>query len=182
MDPSNNISLPNSAAEMNDILDIEGIVMPQTQIALYVIAGVVLLALLIWLSVRLVKWWNARRKLGEEVLKPLVKALRELDRLKQQKFLERGEFRKYYFFASEILRRFIEEEHGYRALEKTTQEIVHDWESRSMPFDTQRILNFLNESDQVKFADVVYPMEQMQSLVGVLEKILKDAEKKAVSA
>lgn len=180
MDKTQNIpeNLPSSIAEMTDILDIEPAYLPPADFFWWIVLGVVAFLFLLWLVIKLAVYLKSRRQLGEEVLSPSTKALKELERLKQQRFLEQGEVRKHYFFASEILRRFLEEEHGYNALEKTTPEITKDWESTDFEFDKQAILSLLNEADRVKFSNQVYPMEKMGNLVSEIQQLIRQSLKK----
>lgn len=141
---------------MKDIFDIEGIVhFPWT--AIFTLVAVTVGALfLLALVIFLLKWWAKKKEQSrlEELLPPHKKAFLELDRLEKQGLLEKGEFRKYYTFLSEIFRRYLEDRFGYPALEKTTYEILPDLKQK---MDFSRSLkdmaeNFLRNSDLVKFA------------------------------
>ena|SRR3990167_8005996 len=141
---------------MMDILDIEGITrFPWTAIlTLLAVAGGALV--LLTLFILLLRWWAKKRELGrsEELLPPHRQALLELDRLERQGFLEKGEFRKYYTFLSEIFRRYLEERYGYPALEKTTSEMMPDL-TQKMEFSKplgDLAETFLKQADLVKFA------------------------------
>ena len=141
---------------MQDILDIEGIVhFPWAKIwALLAFFGgaLILLALLV-----LILRWRAKRKGRgdpDELLPPHKRAFLELDRLDRKGLLEKGEFRKYVFFLSEIFRRYLEERYAYPALEKTTNEMAPDF-TRKMGFSkplSELAEGFFRRTDLIKFA------------------------------
>lgn len=144
----------NHPPAMNDILDIAGIFhsplvkILEIGILIFLILASVLVLLVI------IRRFQRRRALGDDHLSPSQKAFLEIERLKQQKFLERGDFRRYYFFLSEIFRRYLFERFTYPALEKTTPEILSDLQI--FPSFQQSFLpqvdELLKTTDQVKFA------------------------------
>lgn len=144
-----------SLEQMTDILDIEGIILlPWKTIALYTLPLLILLGLglVVWAFLKFLR----RRKLSGagRHLSPAEQALWELARLEQQQLVQKGEFKKYYFFLSEIFRRYLEERFQYPAIDKTTDEIlpyvVHDLPVQP---DVKTILeDFLRGTDLVKFS------------------------------
>lgn len=143
--------------EMTDVLDIEEIIsFPWDEF--FLIAGLILLVLiLVIVGYTLIRWWWRRRahENRDELLPPHKKVFLELERLEKQKFVEREDFRKYFYFLSEIFRRYIEERFGYPALEKTTNEILPDLISQlGLPDNLEKIAeNFLSNADLVKFGN-----------------------------
>src|SRR4029434_9999448 len=84
-------------------------------------------------------------------------ALRALDELEGLKLLERGQFRKYYFRLSEILRVFLQDEINLPAVDATTEEIrPHLKEDPSLsPEEHASVEGRRVEMDLVKFAKLV---------------------------
>ncbi len=160
----------NSPA-MTDILDIQGIL--HSPLIKILKIGFLVFLILVSLLVLLVLIQRVRRRraLGDDHLSPSQKAFLEIERLKQQKFLERGDFRRYYFFLSEIFRRYLFERFAYPALEKTTLEILSDLPA--FPSFQQSFLpqvdELLKTTDQVKFAG---EMTTANAAHGVTEKII----------
>lgn len=154
----------SSPSPMTDILDIDGLLsFPHLKLL-----GLLLIILLVF-SIIFVLFLFIRRILksrnrGEETLLAHEKAFLEMERLDKQGLIERGEFRKYSFFASEIYRRYIEEQFHYPALEKTTPEFVFDLSRQSFlspPFDKEA-KTILMEADSIKFAGVIPTMEELK--------------------
>lgn len=155
-EPAPEPALP-TVDEMTDILDIEEIFsFPWDEV--FLISGITLLILiLLVVAYYLIRWWFRRRALEnrDELLPPHEKVFLELERLEKQKFLERGDFRKYFYFLSEIFRRYLFERFGYPALEKTTYEISPDFNLRmGLPDELGSMAkSFLNNADLVKFGN-----------------------------
>lgn len=161
---------------MTDILDIEEIVVFSLQKWIWFALILVLVLLAGFFVWRFVRWWFERKRLGEERLSPTAKALLEIERLKKQELAQKGELRKFYFFASEILRRYLEEQFNYPALEKTTPEFEHDLGRTKillppLAFEAKRLLE---EADSVKFASRRPPLHETDDYLGRLVKIVSE--------
>jgi hypothetical protein len=178
-----------SPDQMQDILDIEGLIRFPWDKLFHWILLVLLLALIAGLAIIFYKWWKKRRSISsaDDHLLPHEKVFLEIDRLRKQKLLERGEHRKYYFFLSEILRRYIWESFHYPAPDKTTPEILPDLTSIFHDPDLQQLASgFLKRADLVKFANFTPSLEEgvkdtedLLSLVRISVERLKEASKKA---
>ncbi len=148
MDPS------SSPQEMTDILDIEGVIGFPWGTLLWILALVGLLLVAFFLIRFFIK--RRQNKIAKS-LTPTARVQFELDQLDRQQFLERGDFRKFYFFLSEIFRRYVQDSYGYPAIDKTTGEItrellpVIDLDSS----EKEQAQTFLERSDQVKFANQI---------------------------
>ncbi len=165
---------PASDIKMTDILDIEDILVFPLQKWIFftlILALVLGASLAIWL---LVRRWLKRQRLGEERLSPRAKALLEIERLKKQELARKGEVRKFYFFASEILRRYLEEQFAYPALEKTTPEFESDLDSKKIlsPPLALDAKSLLEEADQVKFASRRPPLQETDDYLKRLVTII----------
>lgn len=99
----------------------------------------------------------------------------ELERLKNEGFLEERNHKEYYSGLSDILRRYLERRFGVEAHEKTSSEIRADLEKKMFEKDLMRMIGeVLDESDLVKFAKFAPGHE----LAGKLEKLILDVVEK----
>ena len=81
-------------------------------------------------------------------------ALRELDRLREEKLWQRSEFKTYYTRLTEIIRQYIERRYGIPAMEMTSYEILDAWKLEEQPEEdlAAQLNRLLNLADLVKFA------------------------------
>lgn len=80
-------------------------------------------------------------------------ALEELEKIKEEKLWQQGNFKLYYTRLSDTLRSYISQRWGFDAMEKTTDEIMHSAFSQQLNNDNfTRIKNTLVISDLAKFA------------------------------
>ena len=173
-----------SVDQMTDILDIEPI-LPAPYRYLFDHGGTILIVLL---AIALMIWLLKRpRKVKptnpEEMLSPWDKALLEIKKLEQQKLLEKGDYRKFYFFISEIFRRYLDERFHYPAIDKTTSEISRELTGLSFAKqDEGRINNFLSQGDQIKFANASSTINQAKEdsewLVSFIQKSIPQVDEK----
>jgi len=116
--------------------------------------------------------WIAHRVIGGRaaVVQPRVTAptdyRREFLRIEGMGLLERGAVKLYYTHLSDVLRRFLEERLGVDALERTTQEIAVDLQFHQLLDEKlcQKILEFLQAADLVKFARADPAMAQAKAM------------------
>lgn len=84
---------------------------------------------------------------------PYEQAMKSLKDLDSSGLLEKGEIKEYYVKLSDILRRYIEDEHSIPALESTTDELMNSAYSIEISEETRnKMRELLRESDFVKFA------------------------------
>ncbi len=154
--------------QMTDILDLK----PLLSVEMW---GVFLFLFLLLLLFALLLWRVWRRRTPKPVLPPpppLLSpkeiALRDLEELDRLNLLEHGQFRKYYFRISEILRRFLQGEYGLAAEDATTEEIsqmLHKIQGSVLEsFKVENLHQMLIEMDLVKFAKVVPPRADVEGL------------------
>jgi hypothetical protein len=156
---SNPLALEVRSMEIDTTRAIYDIKMPYTApIRFSDIWPYVLIALLAGIVVLLVwKWLRDRRRKKRGFIPPRsaepahIYALRELDRLKEDKLWQNNQVKAYYTRLTEILRIYIEQRYIIRALEETTEEILHDL--RKVGFNDNRLYNKLE--DLLKMADLV---------------------------
>lgn len=114
-------------------------------------------AVAVWLAVRLGRRLIKRKKDLPEVIaaEPAhVIALRELERLKDDRLWQAGEIKKYYTRLTEILRKYLENRFSVYSLELTTSETLDALLRTGFKKDDTYVLlkSVLNGADLVKFA------------------------------
>ena len=120
---------------------------------LWILGGLVLVALIVWLVLR-------RRRRPRAAVVPIERirpahevALEALRRLELEHLPIDGKFEAFYVRLSEILRRYLEDGFGVAALEETTEEILFDLDRHGFDRLTlKQVGELCNESDLVKFA------------------------------
>ncbi len=95
-----------------------------------------------------------RRARPPPPLPPEVLALRELDRLDVDRWRAADRVKEYYYRLTEIVRVYIERKFGLAAPEMTTEEFLKTLSHRqtAVPYDRQRLAEFLMACDLVKYA------------------------------
>jgi hypothetical protein len=83
-----------------------------------------------------------------------VVALRELDRLREEKLWQRSEFKPYYTRLTDTIRRYMEKRYNIQAMEMTSYEILDTWKQSERPDNdlSAKLNRLLNLADLVKFA------------------------------
>lgn len=120
----------------------------------------VLLVLIIWLLIKLKKRKNGTAEIVEEKKIPAhIIAIENLNRLKEKKLLEKGEFKDFAAELSLIFRNFLEDRFNFPGAELPTEELKA--EIRERVTDTQTLENsdkLLEVTDFVKYAKFI-PLE-----------------------
>ena len=104
-------------------------------------------------------WWLRSRRAPEPAEPPLPPAewaLREMDRLEQDRLAERGEVEGFFVRLSDVVRTYVERRFSIAAPERTTQEFLRE-ASRHPDLrggHEQALGAFLRSADMVKFAAV----------------------------
>lgn len=103
-------------------------------------------------------WFRPRRRVmaAEVPLSPHVRALRELQRLRDGARTTEAQIEVFYVGTSQVLRAYLEERFGLRAPERTTEEFLRDLEGGDGLASAHRVEleRFLRQCDLVKFAGV----------------------------
>lgn len=103
-------------------------------------------------------WFRPRRRTmaAEVALPPHVRALRELQRLRDAARTTETQIDAFYVGTSQVLREYLEERFGLRAPERTTEEFLRDLEGGDALATAHRaeLERFLHQCDLVKFAGV----------------------------
>ncbi|OGL39702.1 MAG: hypothetical protein A3C43_05305 [Candidatus Schekmanbacteria bacterium RIFCSPHIGHO2_02_FULL_38_11] len=98
---------------------------------------------------------NRKKKTEAQIfIPPHEIAFRELTQLKEKRFLENGEYQKFYFAFSEIFRRYLEKRFLFPATERTSEEIIPLIQKTGIFPESHFLIgrDFLLTTDLVKFA------------------------------
>ncbi|MDH4136113.1 MAG: BatD family protein [Anaerolineae bacterium] len=88
-------------------------------------------------------------------------AYEELERIAGLKLIEQSRFKEYYTLTADCLRRYAEGIYGVPAMDRTTEEFhAALWRARVDGQQVRLLKDFLAESDLVKFAKYVPPVEE----------------------
>lgn len=118
---------------------------------------IIIVLLLVWYSIKYIKKRKNREPLFKAPVQsdpPHVTALRELNRLKSASLWQQGRTKEYHTRLTEILRIYIEERFGVKAMEQTSDEIIRDLRQKKEPDDklVKSLDNIFSVADLVKFA------------------------------
>jgi len=123
------------------------------------ILGVILIAAVIFLVIYSIKRKKKNKPFFALPVKPKeaphVIALRELDRIKNEKIWQKDKTKQYYSEVTDTLRNYIEERFEIRAMEETTDEILGNFRYRKDLLSEKSFTNLsqiLSLADLVKFA------------------------------
>lgn len=123
------------------------------------ILGIMLIAAIIFLVLYSIKRRKKNKPFFALPVKPKepahVIALRELDRIKNEKIWQKEKTKQYYSEVTDVLRNYIEERFEIRAMEETTDEILNNFRFRKDLLNEksfQNLSQILTVADLVKFA------------------------------
>ena len=114
-----------------------------------------ILALLLLAAAAAAYWWYRKRRVPAVVVPvvpvadPRERALRELQRIRDLRLIEHGEFKQHYFRVTEVLRIFAEANEPDWSTDLTTDELAPRLQRRP---DAALLLKLLRSADTVKFA------------------------------
>lgn len=133
------------------------------------LALIILCGLITWIILRRKK---KQKPIDEKyLLPPHVWALKELDKLQQEKLWQTGEVKNYYSRLTDIARTYIELRYKIPAMEKTTDELMSSMHKGMMKQSLKKELNeVLVLSDFVKFAKAQPDFIENENSI----KIIKD--------
>lgn len=103
-------------------------------------------------------WPGSRERIlknSSKIFEPAhIVALRELDKLKAQKLWQQKQTKEYYSRLTAIIRTYIEQQFGLRAMEETTAEIIKDIQNNNLEnkLNINDLQKLLSLADLVKFA------------------------------
>ena len=123
------------------------------------ILGIILIAAIIFLVLYSIKRRKKNKPFFSLPVKPKepphIIALRELDRIKEEKIWQKEKTKQYYSEVTDVLRNYIEDRFDIRAMEQTTDEIIQEFRYRKDLLSEKTLSNLsqiLLLADLVKFA------------------------------
>ncbi len=147
---------PDAASTGEDLLDVK----PPLELPVRSWRVVYVLLALLWLALfaYLVRRYLQRKKqvasAPEKPKEPLhLRATAALDALAKEDLPGRGEFKRYYFRLSEVVRGYLGELYGFEALESTTPELLAALRTRRTPgLPVAELVAFAEASDFIRYA------------------------------
>jgi len=134
-----------------------------------------LAGLVLALAILALLWFLARRRKRAGAAAPTVVvdlrppeeiAYEELERIAGLQLVGQGRFKEHYTLTADCLRRYAEGIYGIPAMDRTTEEFYAALRRARMDGQQVRLFkDFLDESDLVKFAKYVPPVEEAQEAV-----------------
>ena len=143
----------------------------------------ILYALAIIVFILLVIYFIRKRKKHEPIIKKKIKpkepanviALRELDKIKHEKYWQKGKVKYFHSIVTDVLRTYIENRFDIMAMEKTSQEIISSFTNNKLLDDDsfEKLKQILTLADFVKFAKYKpLPDDNEQSLNNAYKFVL----------
>jgi hypothetical protein len=118
-----------------------------------------------------------RRTLHERTLSPEARAQLELDRLLAENLLAQGQFKRFYYGLTGVVRRYFERGYALRATRQTTQEflsvIAND--ARVSAAERAALEQFLNAADAIKFAGIAATAVEAESATNHVRSLIAEA-------
>ncbi|MFC1620854.1 hypothetical protein ACFL2G_00985 [Candidatus Omnitrophota bacterium] len=138
---------------------------------------IILIALII-ASALIFIYLKKKRKTKEEVFvsprPPEEIAMEALRALLEMKLIEKGLIKEYYIRLSDIIRTYIEARFKIFALDRTTWELYQEMRIKKIERkETDRIRDFLEDCDIVKFAKYIPSRKEIQDAYLKAEEIVK---------
>lgn len=146
--------------------------------ALLTLAGIALLAAL-WPLCR-----RIRRTLHERTLSPEARARLELDRLLAENLVAQGQFKRFYYGLTGVVRRYFERGYALRATRQTTQEFLTAIaaDARVSTEERNALAQFLTVADAIKFAGIDATAAEAEAATRHVSTLLEQAATKRLSA
>jgi hypothetical protein len=100
-------------------------------------------------------------------------ALKAIDELLKQGFLENGQTKEFYIHISEIMRHYIEGRYFVHALEQTSSEILADIAAQELSLEHMQLLeDFFELSDFVKFAKYLPKTDENDKIIEAAKRFV----------
>lgn len=145
--------------------------------ALLTLAGIALLTALWPLCRRL------RRTLHERTLSPEARARLELDRLLAENLVAQGQFKRFYYGLTGVVRRYFERGYALRATRQTTQEFLTAIaaDTRVSSEERDALAQFLTAADAIKFAGIDATASEAEAATRHVSTLLEQAATKRLA-
>lgn len=144
---------------------------------LLALAGIALLAAL-WPLCR-----RIRRTLHERTLSPEARARLELDRLLAENLVAQGQFKRFYYGLTGVVRRYFERGYALRATRQTTQEFLTAIaaDTRVSSEERDALAQFLTAADAIKFAGIDATASEAEATTRHVSTLLEQAATKRLA-
>lgn len=153
--------LPDSMTDINDLK-------PQVQypnlVPLFVLLGLAAAGGLVWLGLRLYRRYRRIRLYGAPLPDPWDEALVALGQVPAEEWLGTGQFKRYYYTLSEILKRYLTRRFGFPAIDQTTTEIIRAMKVARIP-ERDGFGEFFRAADLVKYAKHLPPAAEAAAAI-----------------
>lgn len=144
---------------------------------LLTLTGIALLAAL-WPLCR-----RIRRTLHERTLSPEARARLELDRLLAENLVAQGQFKRFYYGLTGVVRRYFERGYALRATRQTTQEFLTAIaaDTRVSTEERDALAQFLTAADAIKFAGIDATASEAEAATRHVSTLLEQAATKRLA-
>ncbi len=141
---------------------------------LTIIFAILLIGLIYFLIKKLKKREKKEEepKIWEKEIDPIEFFEKELKRIKDSNYAEKGEFKGFYYDITEVLRKFFSIYYKKNYIDKTTYEFKRDFKEKIQEELKERIFSFLEFSDSVKFAKFNPTEDDIKQAIYFAEEIL----------
>jgi len=147
---------------------------------LYIIGGVLILAVILFFVLRLLKRRKAKPKSNKPVVKgpPLQWAMGQIDQLEKEGLVEDGKFKEFYTRLLDICRAYFDERLSTHAFQATSKELVDSLQSYLVRHQERSDLeSFANLSNYVKFAEHSPEVDKTKYAAHTARQTLNSIEK-----
>ena len=137
---------------------------------------ILLLLIFIYFLLRKLRKRKEKRKeprIWEKEIDPIEFLTKELNRIKRQDYIERQEFKTFYYDITEVLKNFFSIYYKKNYIDKTTFEFKKDFEEKIENELKEKIFSFLEFSDMVKFAKFRPNKDQVKEGIKLGDDILE---------
>ena len=146
------------------------VVMEEDYLLLYILAGLGAALLVVLLTLLARKLWAMRRPKPEPPPPPPRPAeevaYEKLNAIRESKLLVDGEFKEFHVRLSEAVREYIGNRYGFDSLELSSEELISALRRvRISKTEYELVLDFLGETDLVKFAKVLPTITESEDLL-----------------
>ncbi|MBX7148254.1 hypothetical protein K1X76_04160 [bacterium] len=162
--------LPQNAMEMKDILPPEDLISTSMPIWIWLLVALLLLVIVFYL------FKNIHKKIKAKTMSTEENILQSIPLYKKGLVEGSVSLKEAYFFLSQSLKQFLEEQSHFHATDMTSQEIEKFFKSTSnltAPLK-QELTIFLHYADGIKFAGIKHAPESFEGDSQLLLRFIKD--------
>ena len=138
-----------------------------------IIIAVIIIIIGIIIAFFVVKYFSKNRKTEIPVIPPFEEAIAALENLNKLNLIEQGEFKRFVFSLSTILKRYVSRRYEVLIEEATSTEFKQWLRKSELDREDKIILErFINETDPVKFADLIPSAAAVKELWTAVEEFV----------